>query len=54
MIQVCWRGLSQSKNTVESLVKVYEDVSALVLKLLRRKNAPKDLVATVRRQLQLA
>lgn len=54
MVQVRWRGLSESDDTVEPLAKIYQDVPALVLKLFRRKNAPKDLVAKARRMLQLS
>ena len=53
-VQVRWRGFSESDDTSEPLQKIYEDVPELLLKLLRRKNVPKDLFAKARRELHLS
>lgn len=47
MVQVCWRGLRESEDTLEPLMKVFEDVPQLLKKLLRRKNALASLVSKV-------
>lgn len=38
MVQVRWRGLPESKDTLESLKKIHDDVPPLFEKLLKRKN----------------
>ena len=53
MVQVRWKGLPASEDTLEPISKVYEDVPELFLKLLRRKNTPSDLVDKVRSALSL-
>lgn len=39
-----WCGLCQTDDTDEPLQKIYEAVPELLLKLLRRKSTPKELV----------
>lgn len=53
MVQVRWRGLPDSEDTLEPASKVYEDVPQLFRKLLGRQSAPVDLVAKARRALRL-
>lgn len=43
-IDVCWRGLPNSEDSVESLQKIYEDVRGMVNRFLNRKNTLPDLV----------
>lgn len=52
-VQVRWRGLPDSEDTLEPLLQIYEDVPDLLMKLLRRKNAPWDLVERAQRELHL-
>lgn len=42
-VSVRWKGLSPSENTLEPLLRVYEDVPGLLVKLLRRKNTDASL-----------
>ena len=53
LVQVRWRGLCDSEDTLEPIGRVYEDVPQLLWKLLRRKNTPSNLVAKARRVLAL-
>jgi len=48
MVQVRWRGLPDSEDTLEPISRVYEDVPELFLKLIERKNTPQDLAARAR------
>lgn len=50
IIYVCWRGLSDSDDTVQPIKTVYEDIPILLLKLLRRKKTTKHLVEKARRE----
>lgn len=43
MIHVRWRSLPESKDTLEPLHQVYDDVPTLLLKLIARKNTPANL-----------
>lgn len=52
-IQVRWKGLSPSDDTLEPLKRVYEDVPQLVIKLLHRKNTSADLSQRARTELGL-
>lgn len=52
-VQVRWRGLPDSEDTLEPLLQIYEDVPDLLMKLLRRKNAPSDLDERAQRELHL-
>lgn len=54
MVIVLWFGLPESGNTMEALVQIYEDVPQEMLKLLRHKNVPADLVDNARRELHLS
>lgn len=54
MVIVLWLGLPESGNTMEALVQIYEDVPQEMLKLLRHKNVPADLVDNARRELHLS
>lgn len=53
MVQVRWKGLPESEDTLEPIGKVYEDVPQLLLKMLRRKAVSSDLVSKARRTLSL-
>lgn len=52
-VQVRWKGLSPSDDTLEPISRVHEDVPQLFLKLLDRKNTPADLRQRVRDELGL-
>lgn len=51
MVQVRWRGVTNSDDTLKPLQKLFEDVPQLLEKLLRRQNTPIFLVAKVLRAL---
>lgn len=53
MVQVRWRGLPESEDTLEPVQKVFEDVPQLLEKLFRRKNTPASLVSKARHALAL-
>eukprot|EP00737_Agarophyton_chilense_P000604 gb/GEZJ01000672.1/.p4 GENE.gb/GEZJ01000672.1/~~gb/GEZJ01000672.1/.p4 ORF type:complete len:223 (+),score=29.84 gb/GEZJ01000672.1/:4143-4811(+) len=52
-VHVRWKLLGKSEDILEPLVCMYTDVLEMVLKLLRRKNAPRDLVSKARKKLGL-
>lgn len=52
-IQVRWKCLSKSEYTFEPLARMYEDIPAMVLKLLRRKKTLSELAAKARKELRL-
>jgi len=52
-VQVRWRGLPTSEDTLEPFERVFEDVPDMVMRLLRRKNTPASLVTKARRALDL-
>lgn len=52
-VQVRWSGLSPEEDTLEDIGRVYEDVPKMLLRLLDRKNTPKDLATAARRTLDL-
>ena len=52
-VRIRWKGLPESEDTEEPLQNVYEDVPALLEKLLNRKNTPVDLADKARRALDL-
>lgn len=52
IVQVRWRGLPESENSMEPAGNVYEDVPQLFRKLLGRQNTPAELVSRIRRELR--
>ena len=52
-VLVRWKGLSSSEDTVEPLQQVFEDVPALLQKLLTRQNTPSELASEARAELRL-
>lgn len=52
-VLVRWKGLPTTEDSLEPINRVYQDVSKMFLRLLRRKNTPPDLAAKVRRALGL-
>lgn len=50
LVQVCWRSVSQSEDTVEPLQKIYENVVEVRWKSLYCNNTPADLVAKERQE----
>ena len=52
-VLVRWKGLPNSDDTLEPLVKVYEDVPRMLERLLNGKNSPRELVAKARKILAL-
>ena len=40
MVQIRWRGLPDSEDTLNPIKQVYDDVPTLLEKLLSRKNPP--------------
>lgn len=53
MVQVRWKGLLESEDTLEPFLKVNEDVLLLLLMLFARKNTPTDVAAEARRNIHL-
>ncbi len=53
-VNVRWRGLPRSEDTLEPLLKIYQDVPQMLLKLLSRKSLPKALKMRAKTALQLA
>ena len=53
MVQIRWRGLPDSEDTLEPIKQVYDDVPTLFEKLLSRKNTPVALAIRARNKLQL-
>ena len=53
MVQIRWRGLPDSEDTLEPIKQVYDDVPTLFEKLLSRKNTPVALAIRARNELQL-
>lgn len=51
MMQIRWRGLPDSQDTVESIAQVEKDVPTLFVKLSNRKNTPVALAKMVKLQL---
>lgn len=47
-VQVRWKGLPNSEDTMEPLERVYEDVPQMLLRLLGRKNTPLGLANKAR------
>lgn len=47
-VQVLWKVLVESDDTMEPLTSITEDLKHILLLLLQRKNAPWQLVAKVR------
>lgn len=43
VVDVLWKGLPQSEDTFEPILKVNEDVPVMLLNLLKRKSTPKSL-----------
>lgn len=48
---VHWKGLETDEGTLEPLAQVAKDVPQLFEKLLKRRSAPRDLVAKARAEL---
>ena len=53
MVQIRWRGLPDSEDTLEPIKQVYDYVPTLLEKLLSRKNTPVALASRARDELQL-
>ena len=53
MVQVCWKGLPASEDTLEPLARVAEDVPQMLERLLSRKNGDPRLIAKARRAISL-
>lgn len=49
MVQVRWKKFRKNEETIETFLKVYKDVTQLLLMLLARKNTPADVAAEARR-----
>lgn len=52
-VLVRWKGLPHSEDWLEPLEHVYEDVPAMLLRLLERQNTPSSLAAKARSLLAL-
>lgn len=52
-VQVRWKELPSSENTLEPIRQVQEDVHGLVSKLLQRKNTPSHLAGKARSEIGL-
>ena len=52
-VQVRWKGLSISEDTLEPLKRIYEDVPNMLERLLKRKNTPIELATAARSELSL-
>ena len=52
-VKIRWKGLSSSEDTHEPLLQVYEDVPAMVKRLLNRKSIPKGIARRAKRALGL-
>lgn len=52
-VEVRWKGLPGSEDTLGTLKQIYEDVPGLLKKILVRKNTPANLVAKARQLLRL-
>lgn len=53
MVQVCWKGLPETEDTLETIAKIYKDVSQLLLEMPRRKTTPSKMFSKARRTLFL-
>lgn len=47
-LQVRWKGLNSTDDTLEPIIHIYEDVPDLLLKLLQRQNNPRTLAGKAR------
>lgn len=54
VIHARWRGLPKSKNTLEPLRQIYDDLPALFRNLLARKNTPGNLAHCARDELGIS
>lgn len=52
-VKVCWRGLSESENTIEHIHQLYQNISQLLTKLLRHKRKPSAFAKQARNELNL-
>ena len=52
-VVVRWKGLPNSDDTLEPLLKVNEDVPRMLERLLNRKNSPHELITKARKILAL-
>lgn len=53
MVQVRLKGLPNQEDTAQQTAHVFEDVPQLLIRLLKRKNVPKDLVKKAHAALSL-
>lgn len=53
VVHVRWKGLPDSEDTYEPILKVYEDVPVMLLNLLKRKSISKSLVTSAKSVLGL-
>ncbi len=53
-VRVHWRGLPRSEDTLEPILKAYEDAPALMKNLLSRKSLPRALVPREKSALSLS
>lgn len=53
MVQVRWRGLPDSEDTLKYVSKIYEDILQLFKKLLLRQNIPIALANKAHREIRL-
>lgn len=53
IVQVCWKGLPESEDTLIPLRLVFEDVSQMLRRLLERKNLQSNVARQARRALGL-
>lgn len=47
-VQVRWKGLPKFEDSLQSLATIFEDVPQMLVRLLDRKNTPRDLAKKVR------
>lgn len=52
-VQIHWKGLEDSEDSLEPLQRAYEDVSQMVERLLKRKSIPSKMVQKARASLAL-
>lgn len=52
-VQFLWKALGPSEETLKPLETVYKDVPGLIIKLIGRRNAPRDLADKARTGLSL-
>lgn len=53
VVHVRWKGLPHSEDTLEPILKVFEDVPVMLTNLLKRKSIPKRLVTLAKSEIGL-